>query len=582
MFEPARNVVSQIEEAMRRRTAPLILELDLTEPLIEAAPQDPVFAFMARRRTTLRAALDGLRRAAEDPRVEAFVVKLGGSRSPLGVAQAQELRDAVLAFRERSRKPTIAWAETFGELGRGTVPYYLASGFDEIWLQPSGDLCLTGLAAEVPFLKGVLDKAGITPQMAQRHEYKNAANLFTEEGFTEAHREATERIVTSTLEQMVAGIAAGRRLDVDEVLDLIDRAPLFSSDAVEAGLVDRLGYRDEVIADIRRRTGDGEHEPVLLFIGRYGPSRLEAVKRKVSRAAGGDGDRDVVALVHVHGPIHLGRSGRQPFAGGSAGSDSVGAAIRAAAKADDVTAVVLRVTSPGGSYVASDAIWREVVTARETGKPVVVSMGDVAASGGYFVAMEADRIVAEPGTITGSIGVVAGKQVVEGLAERIGLNHDHVVEGDHALMFSPFNPFSDSEWERLNDWLDRIYADFTAKVARGRRLPVERVHEIARGRVWTGADAKDRGLVDELGGLDHAINVARDRAGLEPTDRPTTRTYPHVPMVARLRPPQSSEDPAAASVRLGLEAWGGFAGVATRLGLPAAGPLTLPGGWRLG
>jgi protease IV len=580
MLDGARNIVTQIEEARRRRTAPIILELDLTEPLIEAPPQDPVNAFMARRRTTLRGVLDGLRRATGDPRVKAFVVKLGGSRSPIGVAQAQELRDAVVEFR-RSQKPAVAWAETFGELGRGTVPYFLATGFDEIWLQPSGDMCLTGLAAEVPFLKGVLDKAGITPQMAQRHEYKNAANLFTEEGFTEAHREATVRWVTSTLEQLVAGIAAGRGLDVDTVLDLIDRAPLSATDAVEAGLVDRLGYRDEVYADLRRRIGadEDEAEPVLLFIGRYGPSKVEAIKRKVTREPGDD---EVVALVNVHGPIHLGRSGRQPFSGGSAGSDSVGAAIRAAAKADDVKAIVLRVTSPGGSYVASDAIWREVATARETGKPVVVSMGDVAASGGYFVAMGADRIVAEPGTITGSIGVVAGKQVVEGLAERIGLTHDHVVEGDHALMFSPFNRFTEGEWDTLNAWLDRIYADFTAKAAQGRRLPVERVHEIARGRVWTGADARERGLVDELGGLDHAVNVARDRAGLEPSDRPRTQTYPHVPMVARLRPPQSSEDPAAASLRLEVEAWGGFAGLAARLGLPVWGPLTLPGGWRLG
>jgi protease-4 len=177
--------------------------------------------------------------------------------------------------------------------------------------------------------------------------------------------------------------------------------------------------------------------------------------------------------------------------------------------------------------------------------------------------------------------VVAGKQVVDGLAERIGLTHDRVAEGDHALMFSPLEPFSESEWERLNVWLDRIYDDFTAKVADGRRLPVERVREIARGRVWTGADAHERGLVDDLGGLDTAIAVARHRAGLEPSDRPPVRSFPHVPAIARLRPAQSSEDPAAASLRIELEAWGTFAGLAARLGLPAHGPLTLPGDWRL-
>ena len=577
MLQRARQAVSQIEDARRRRTAPVILELDLTEPLVEAPPQHPVNALMARRRTTLRAVLDGLRRAADDDRVRGLVVKLGGPRSAIGVAQAQELRGAVIAFRERSRKPAVAWAETFGELGRGTVPYYLATGFDEIWLQPSGDVCLTGVAAEVPFIKGALDKAGITPQLAQRHEYKNAANLFTEERFTEAHREATERLLTSTMEQLVAGIAAGRRLDVDEVLDLVDRAPLFADESVAAGLIDRLGYRDEIYDAIRHRVGVDD-EPNLLFIGRYGPSKLERITGKLTEARSQEG---VVAVVNVNGPIHLGRSGRQPLAGGSTGSDSIGAAMRAAVRADDVKAIVIRVTSPGGSYVASDAIWREVAQARAAGRPVVVSMGDVAASGGYFVAMGADRILAEPGTITGSIGVVSGKQVVDRLAERVGLTHDHVAEGEHALMFSPFHTFDEGEWERLNAWLDRIYADFTAKVAAGRRLPVERVHEIARGRVWTGADAHERGLVDQLGGLDDAIDVARHRAGLAPSDRPRLRIYPHVPMVARLRPPQSSEDPAAASLQLRLESWGTFASVAARLGLPVHGPLTLPGVWPL-
>ena len=392
-----RDVVSQIEEARRRRTAPLILELDLTEPLIEAPPQDPVNAFMARRRTSLRAVLDGLRRAATDPRVRALVVKVGGSRSPIGLAQAQELRDGVVEFR-RSGKPAVAWAETFGEFGRGTVPYFLATGFDQIWLQPSGDVCLTGVAAEVPFIKGVLDKAGIRPQMAQRHEYKNAANLFTEEGFTAAHREATERLVTSTMEQLVGGIAAGRRLDIDEVLDLVDRAPLFSSEAVEAGLVDRLGYRDEVYDDVRSQVGERRR-------GRAGAAVHRPLRPVEAGGAEAPGDG-------------VGRARRRRGPGPRAGPDPPregAAASRSSAGQRRLRLGRRRPARRGegrrrqGDRAPGDQPRRLLRGLRrhlarggsrleDTGKPVVVSMGDVAASGGYFVAMGADRIVAEPGT----------------------------------------------------------------------------------------------------------------------------------------------------------------------------------------
>jgi len=568
----ADTVVTGIEEARRRRTADLALELDLTEPLLDEAPQDPMGAILARRRSSLLTVLQGMRRAARDPRVRALVVKLGGPRSVLRLAQAQEIQDAVRDLRDHG-KITIAWAETFGEFGNASVPYVLASSFEEIWLQPSGDVGITGVATEVPFLRGMLDKAGITPQLAQRHEYKNAANVFTERGFTAAHREATERVVGSVTEQLVATIAANRNLEPDAVRGLIDRAPLFSTEALESGLVDRLGYRDDVYASLRSRTGD---DVVLQYLARYRRSRLAQLSTRVTGAP-----PDAVALVQVTGPIHLGKSRRQPLAGNSAGADTVTAALRAATKADDVKAIVLRVASPGGSYVASDAIWHEVAVARGAGKPIVVSMGDVAASGGYFVSMGADAIVAQPGTLTGSIGVVSGKQVVDRLVDRLGVDHDHVSAGRHGLMFSPLHAFTEEEWERVNVWLDRIYDDFVAKVAAGRGLPGDQVHEVARGRVWTGADAKEHGLVDELGGLRVALDLARDRAGLAPSDELDARVFPRPPLPARLRPPQSSEDPAAATARLRLEAWGPFADVATRLGLPAHGPLMLADGFRL-
>ena len=564
--------MGQIEEARRHRTADVILELDLTEPLIEGVPQDPLGAVMARRRTSLGAVVDGLRRAGRDPRVRGLVAKLGGPRSVLSPARAQELRAAVSGFRAEG-KLTVAWAETFGEPDKGTVPYYLATAFDEVWLQPSGGVGLTGVAAELPFLRGALDKAGVAVEVSQRHEYKNAADMFTQQGLTPAHREATERLVESLMEQLVGGIAADRGLEIAGVRALFDRAPLFATEALEAGLVDRLGYRDEVYDAVRERAGA---EAVLQYVGRYrrsGGSGLAEASRRVT-----SGRREALALVPVTGPIHLGKSRRQPLGRQSAGADTVAAALRSAAKAPEVKAVVLRVASPGGSYVASDAIWRQVALTRQAGTPVVVSMGDVAASGGYFVSMGADVIVAEPATITGSIGVLAGKPVVADLLDRLGITHDRVAGARHGLMLSPLQRFTDEEWERLNAWLDLIYDDFVAKVAEGRGLPADGVHDIARGRVWTGADAQERGLVDELGGLATAVEVAKERAGLPASAEPDLLVHPRRPLVARLRPALSSEDVAAADGQVRLDAWGAFAELAAFVGLPAHGPLTLIGG----
>jgi protease-4 len=255
------------------------------------------------------------------------------------------------------------------------------------------------------------------------------------------------------------------------------------------------------------------------------------------------------------------------------GSDTVAAHLRAAREDDQVAAVVFRVDSPGGSYIASDTVWREVLLTREAGKPVVVSMGTMAGSGGYFVACSADVIVAQPTTLTGSIGVFGGKAVVSGLTERLGLTTDAVSRGRHSRMFSTRVGFSDDERERMAGWLDAVYDDFVGKVGKGRGMSRDAVHEIARGRVWTGADAADIGLVDVLGGLRDAARIARERAGLA-SDAPV-RPAVHVPLLARLTPPRSSQDPrAAATTHLG--GWGDLSTVAASLGLPAGGPLTMP------
>ncbi|POM24655.1 Protease 4 [Actinomadura rubteroloni] len=567
MVDPG-SVVTLVRQARERRTAPLVLELDLTDGLVETSPPDAVSALLSMRRTHLRDVLDGLRRARTDPRVKALVAKVTPG---LALAQAQELRDAVTAFREAG-KLTVAWAETFGEGGQGTVPYYLASAFEQVWMQPTGELGLTGVALEEPFFAGAAEKLGVRPQFAKRSEYKTMANTFMERGYTPEHEESSRRLVESLGEQITADVAAARGRSAAEVRACVDSGPLLASEALSTGLVDRLGYRDEVYAHVRAKVGG---EPLLRYVTRY--QRTQSVARRLPQP----GRRDGIALINGIGPIRLGRSGRGgplPSQGPAMGSDTIGAAFRAAVRDEHVKAIVFRVNSPGGSAVASDAIWREVVLAREAGKPVVVSMGNVAASGGYYVAMAADTIVAQPGTITGSIGVVVGKAVVSDLLDRLGVGLGHVASGEHARMFSATKEFSDDEWARIDGSLDAIYADFTGKVADGRGLSRDRVHELARGRVWTGADARENGLVDELGGLDHAFDLARSRAGLR-ADAPV-RTFPHTSPLDRLRPPESSDDRTAAAARFdAFSGWGALRGVAARLGLPAAGPLTLPGHW---
>ncbi|MFL6077271.1 MAG: signal peptide peptidase SppA [Mycobacteriales bacterium] len=558
------GVIDTVREARQRRTAPLVLELDLSHGLVDEPGDDPLSMLRAYRRTRLTDVLDGLRRAAADRRVVALVAKIAPAR--LGLAKVQELRKAVLALREAGT-PTVAWAETYGEFGPGTVPYYLASAFETVWVQPTGDLGLTGVALEQRFLRDALDKIGVSPQVSARQEYKNAPDMFTQRGFTGPHREAMARMIDSVTEQLVAGIAEARNLEPAAVRALVDRAPLTAAEAVEAGLVDRVGYRDEVYAAVRGQAGP---EARLLYLGRY---RKAAAEQLASRVKGRR--QQVVALVNASGAIMLGRSNRGPGPGGRAvGSDTVTAAFRAAVRDEHVRAILFRVDSPGGSYIASDAIWREVGLAREAGKPVVVSMGNMAASGGYYVSMAADAIVAQPGTLTGSIGVFAGKAVTRELEGKLGVARDAVTAGEHALMFSTGQPFSDEEWERLNAWLDRVYEDFVGKAAAGRGMDRDRLEALARGRVWTGADAAERGLVDELGGLRDALALARKRAGL-PDDAPLRR-FPAASPLSRLRPPESSEDPAAASAR--LSGWGSYAALAGRLGLPAAGPLYYPYG----
>jgi protease-4 len=549
----------------------ILLELDLTRGVLETPPASPLAAFRTRHLPTPRELVSALRKGSKDDAVVGLVAHLGGPA--LSLAQVQDLREAVADFRA-SGKPAVAWTESFGEVGGGTVPYYLATAFDEIWVQPSGELGVTGVSVQATFVRGALDKAGVIPQFGKRREYKTAVDTFTEKEMTPPAREMATRLAESAYEQIVEGVAVRRRLDPAKVRELIDSAPLSSEAGREAGLVDRLGYRSDVYDALRKSLG----ETTALLAERYvrrGPRTVREVRDRLPWP-----QKPVVAVIRISGGIMVGRnSGGGPLGGPRSGSDTIGAALRAVADDEKVKAVVLRVDSPGGSYVASDAIRHEVLRLRASGRPVIASMGSVAASGGYFVAMPADVVVAQPGTITGSIGVLSGKPVVRDALGRIGISQQAVSQGQNARMYSAQEEFSPEQWARLEETLDRIYADFVAKAAQDRGMPEAELERLARGRVWTGADAHAHNLVDELGGFEHALQVACRRAGLD-RDHIAIAVAPHRSLLARLRPPQSTEDLAATA-----KLWtpdGLATSIYTALGLPPTGVLTMPLNWHLG
>jgi protease IV len=538
------------------RTPDVVLEVDLTTLPVDPDPDDTLARLRTRNRPQLRPILRAMHEAAEDNHVLGLIAKIGGV---LPWSAMHELRLAVRAF-AASGKPTLAWAESFGEDRGGTAGYVLATGFGEIWLQPGGGLALLGVGAEVTFLRGALDRLGIEPQLEQRYEYKNAADQVMRTEFSDAHREAVDRLAESVFTDAVAAIADGRAMSVEAVRSLVDAGPHTAVEARDAGLVDRLGYRDQVYAEMRRRVGDGAQ---LLFADRWHRPRRPTLPR---RRPGH------VALVQVHGPIGVGRT-RRGAMGRQAGSDSVAAALRAATANPHARAILLHVDSPGGSAVASDTIWREVVRARESGTPVVVSMGELAASGGYYIACPADVIVALPTTLTGSIGVFGGKLVIRDLLDRIGVGTGSVEHGARSLMYSSRRGFTQPERERIAAAVDAIYTDFVGKVADGRHLDVAAVEAIARGRVWTGRDALGHELVDEIGGLRAAAGIARERGRL-PDDAPI-RPALHVPVHRRLGRPRNSDDPRAI-VRAGLPELPGLAEVSAALGLPVGVALRMP------
>jgi len=478
----------------------IILTVDLTQGLAEGPHQDRLLRLLLGSEPSLRDVLDGIETASSDPRVKVLLARVGDDE--LGLAKIQELRDAIAAFRAKG-KFALAFADSFGEFGPGTRPYYLATAFDEIWLQPMGNVGLTGLYAEVPFFKGTLDLLGIVPEFDHREEFKTAMNSLTETKMTPPHREEVDALLASIGGQIIHGIAEGRKLPEAEVREAIDRGPLLADEARQAKLVDRVGYRDEVLAQARAHARSG--------------AELTGLTTYLDRAGRPHREGSTIALIYGSGLIQRAASSANPLTESNVmAATEITRAFRAAVRDPAVRAILFRIDSPGGSVVASESIWREVVFARERGKPVVVSMGDVAGSGGYYVAAAADKIVAEPSTLTGSIGVLAGKLVVSDLFRKLGMSTDSAQVGANAAMYSSTSEFSTRAHSRLEAFLDETYKGFKDHVASGRHMTQEEVEEVARGRVWSGEDAKARGLVDELGGSAVALRLAKEAAKLAP------------------------------------------------------------------
>ena len=439
---------------------------------------------------TVRAMVEMIRKAKADKRITSLVIKPSGSGALW--AKVQEVRDAVADFR-RSGKPVIAYLEYGGE-----QEFYLATACDRVFLMPSATLDLTGMASYELFLRGTLDKIGAYPDSLHIGEYKTASNALTEHTYTPAHREMAVSLNTDLYQQLVRGIAEGRHKSEAEVRSLIDHGPFLPEDALKAGLIDDLAYEDELDDKVKLASGKVR----FLDMDEY---------RGVTASSLGLNRGPRVAVIYAAGIIASGRSNHDSPGGGVVGSDTVIEYLRKARADDSVKAIVLRIDSPGGSAIASDVIWREVLLTKNE-KPVVASMSDVAASGGYYIAMPAHAIVAQPSTLTGSIGVVMTKFVIDGTLKKLGMNMEGVSQGKFAEIYSPVRPFSPEERARVAETMQATYDTFVEKAAEGRNTTPEKIDAIAQGRVWTGRQAKDLGLVDDLGGLDRAVALAKQRA----------------------------------------------------------------------
>jgi protease-4 len=479
-----------------------VLVMKISGDMPDYSPEDPTAElFGIGQPQSLLSFISSLKNAKTDSRISAVLMDV--DFPGIGWGKADEIREAIADFKT-SGKPVYA----FMEIG-SNKEYYLAAACDKIFLPPSGDLYINGLAANVMFYKGTLDKIGVEMEVVQIGKYKNAPDGYTRKDMSEGHREVMNAILDDYFNRIVSAIADSRKKTPDEVKAIIDNAPYDAVKAQSQGLIDGALYRDQVYDELKKQLGykDDAH---LRTIG--GRDYHEAIRDNFSYAKDGD-----IAVIFASGAINIGRSSGGGFGGETTvGSDTVVKAVNDAAEDSSIKAIVLRVDSPGGSALASDLMWHAIENAKAK-KPVVVSMSDVAASGGYYISCNASKIVAEPSTLTGSIGVFMGKPMVKGLFDWAGVTSETIKRGKNAGLFDTTAKWSPDERAKIEESAHKIYYDdFVPKVSKGRNKTVEEVDAIGQGHVWTGAQAKQNGLIDEFGGFEKAVEIAKDLAGLAP------------------------------------------------------------------
>ena len=485
----------------------MILSLDLRQAIADSDSSTGL-PFTGQKLTVMNLVL-GLDAASRDNRVKGVFMRLGNGA--IGLAQAEEIAAALARFRAQ-KKFVIAQATSFAGAGMGD--YVTASAADQIWMQPKSDFRVSGPAAGEIFMRGAFEKIHAEPQIAKRAEYKSAADMYMEKNMTPADREQLTALLGSWYNAAVGAVASARGLTPAAVAASFEASPQFAEEATAAKLVDRIGFDDDALGAARGRAQGGSKSRIrAVKMGDY-------IKNQDFNAVPGAN----VAVIEAAGEINDGTAGDSVFSTASGiASDDLSATIRRATRDKAIKAIVLRVDSPGGSVTASDQILDAVKKAQAAGKPVVVSMGALAASGGYYISASANRIVAQPATLTGSIGVLTGKVSFGKSLDMIGVGFDEVSHGKNAMMDSALTPYTPEQWTMLNKQADVIYQDFLQKVSAGRKLPLAKVEAAARGRVWTGADAKGQGLVDELGGFWTARDAAARLANLQ---TPVLKVYP--------------------------------------------------------
>ncbi|KAF2076485.1 hypothetical protein CYY_002225 [Polysphondylium violaceum] len=532
------SLLSKFANRVRQNT---VIEIDLSGDIeFTNIEPNPIEKIVDRGVVYFRDLIEGIEKAANDKRIIGLIVKLGGNLK-LSFADIQEFRASIQYFKSKGKK-SVCYADSFNEFSTGIAHYYIASVFNDVYIAPSGTVNIINPKFNFPFIKKTLDKLGCLPEFFKRKEYKSAANTLTEEQMTEAEKESLKALFADLYAQISGDISKDRSIPLETLHQLFESGPFNSDKALVSKLVDSTLYKDEVYNVTSEKLSSISKKLNYLFLNKYN-TLTPALYSKRNK-------NHTFAYISAEGAIYRGVGKNRLNGGPTIGGESLSLAIRSAALDKNIKAIIIRVNSPGGSYIASDTVHHEIEQAKAKGKKVVVSMGTYAASGGYFISCNADKIVAQPATITGSIGVICGKINVKQMFEKIGVTYDSLLfnengKGEHSTLFSALDSYTEKEEAEINNFLDFIYQDFTTKVAKGRRLNLPQVEEVARGRVWTGKQAFERGLVDKLGGLHEAIELAKELTNAPQTVTPHIVKYPKenlVSLLASSKPPRNSEE----------------------------------------